>query len=281
MGVRVPPFAIYLSSILMDCSAFCTASSYQIKNLFLFLKSRYTATLFRDVIHVELVQEYTGKRRIDLFYFPCGALVCWGTNIQESQPFIQEIEEFTNQPNKIIETDDFTFFYGSELKIIEDEIFLPDEEVLTKLALSHGLAQSVKLGSFESTISDVFEKTKHIPEDLAAGGTIRLSRKQIRKRMGELFINRSSINLHVDVLDTPEFFWDNPDLKPLYTCVANELEIVTRGQILNQRLNVLKELFEMLGNELDNQHSTRLELTIVWLIMIEVMITILTHYKII
>lgn len=265
----------------MDCSALCTASSYQIKSLYVFLRTRYTATLFRDVIHVEIIAEQTERGRIDIFYFPYGAVICWGANIQQSLPFIREIEEFANQPSKTFETDDFTFFYGKELKIIEDEIFLPDQEILTKLALSHGLAQSVKLSSFESSISDVFEKTKHIPEDLAREGTIRLSRKKIRKRMGELFINRSSINLHVDVLDTPEFFWDNPDLKPLYTCAANDLEIAARGQTLNQRLNILKELFEMLGNELDNQHSTRLELIIIWLIMIEVIITILTHYKVI
>lgn len=264
----------------MDCSAFCTASSFKIKSLFQSLKGRYNATLFRDVIHIEAFKD-DGESRIDVFYFPYGSIICWGLNINDSDRFIKEAVDFQEQPLKTVELDDFTFFYGTELKIEEDEIFLPDEDVLTKLAASHGLAQSVKLGTFESAISDVFEKTKHIPEDLADQGTIPLSRKQIRKKMGELFINRSSINLHVDVLDTPEFFWDNPDLKPLYSCVANELEIVTRGQILNQRLNVLKELFEMLGNELDNQHSTRLEWIIIWLIMIEVIITILTHYNLI
>jgi uncharacterized Rmd1/YagE family protein len=35
------------------------------------------------------------------------------------------------------------------------------------------------------------------------------------------------------------------------------------------------ELFEMLGNELNHQHSSRLEWTIIWLIIIEVGLSIL------
>jgi len=148
------------------------------------------------------------------------------------------------------------------------------------LTVSHGFAQSVKLGAFENTISSSFEKTRHIPVNLATKGKIPLSRKEIRKKMGALFLDRSSINLHTDVLDTPEFFWEHPELEPVYLDVANELDIETRGQVLNQRLDVLRELFEMLGNELNHQHSSRLEWIIIWLILIEVIVTLLTHFKI-
>ncbi len=93
--------------------------------------------------------------------------------------------------------------------------------------------------------------------------------------MGELFIERNSINLHVDVLDTPEFFWEYSELEPFYAMTANYLEIETRVEVLNQRLDVVHELFEMLGNELNHQHSSRLEWTIICLIIIEVFLSIL------
>lgn len=266
----------------MDCSAFCIASSLKVKQLYQSLRTGYHTTLYRDVIHIE-----TNKKQdeglIDLFFFPYGAIICWGANLTDGKRLIADLEvsDFLEQPLKEIEVDDFTYSYGTELKIFEDEISLPDRECLTKLAVSHGLAQSVKLGAFENTISQAFEKTKRIPEDLAKKGTISLSRKMVRKKIGELFIDRSSINLHVDVLDTPEFFWEHPDLQPYYTYTANELEIEKRGLTLNQRLDVLRELFEMLSNEVNVQHSTRLEWTIVLLIMMEVILTLLTHYGII
>lgn len=264
----------------MDCSAFCIASSFKIKSLFQSLKGRYKTTLYRDVIHIEAFKE-DGEDIIDVFYFPYGSIICWGASLEEGKRFVSEAEDFQDQPIKEIETDHFNFSYNNQLQIIENEIVLPDENIMTKVAVSHGLAQSVKLGAFEDTISEAFDKNKHIPEDLAKKGKIRLSRKQIRKKMGELFIDRSSINLHTDVLDTPEFFWEHPELEPLYVYVAADLEVENRGQVLNQRLDVIRELFEMLANEVDNQHSTRLEWIIIWLILIEVVLTILTHFHLI
>ena len=133
----------------------------------------------------------------------------------------------------------------------------------------------MKLGTFETAIRKTFIHTKEIPEDLAKHGRIPLSRKEIRRKMGELFIERNSINLHVDVLDTPEFFWEYSELEPLYAMASNYLDIDSRVEVLNHRLDVIHELFEMLGNELNHQHSSRLEWTIIILIVLEVVITLL------
>jgi uncharacterized Rmd1/YagE family protein len=259
----------------MDCSAFCTASSYQIKDFFESIKAKYKASLIRDVIHVEF------SDIVDVFYFPFGATICWGASLEESQQYLELIKEYEQKPLTKLEADDFSFDYGEEYEFVEDDIVLPDYEALTKLAISHGLAQSVKLGAFEDTIAHSFAQTRHIPVNLAAKGKIPLSRKEIRKKMGALFLDRSSINLHSDVLDTPEFFWEHPELETTYHDVANKLDIETRGQVLNQRLDVLRELFEMLGNELNHQHSSRLEWIIIWLILIEVVVTLLTYYHIV
>src|SRR5690606_37031719 len=144
----------------------------------------------------------------DIFYFPYGATVFWGLSLEQCQSHLDQIKEFEEQPVEEIETDQFTFIFGDVSKIVEDEIILRNLDVLSRLAISHGLAQSVKLGMFENAIRKTFNHTKHIPEDLAKHGRVPLSRKEIRCKMGELFIERSSINLHVDALDTPEFFWE-------------------------------------------------------------------------
>ena len=97
---------------------------------------------------------------------------------------------------------------------------------------------------------------------------------EIRRKMGELFIERNSINLHVDVLDVPEFFWEYPELEPLYQMIAKYLDLKTRVEVLNHRLDVVHELFQMLGSELNHQHSSRLEWFIIWLIIIEVLLSL-------
>jgi uncharacterized Rmd1/YagE family protein len=263
--------------LFMDCCAFCTASSYNIKPLFEAVKKKYKSTLYRDVIHIEI--PFEDKEPIDIFYFPYGTTICWGASLDKAISFLGETRRFEHQPLEYLEKDTFTYSFGEKCRIVENEIILPDQDIMTKLAVSHGLAQSAKMGAFEEVISKAFQKTKDFPEDLAKYGKIPLSRKQIRKKMGELFIERSMINLHVDVLDTPEFFWDHSDLEPLYTTIANELDIKTRGQILNQRLDIVRELFEMLGNELNHQHSSRLEWIIIWLIICEVIISLLQVFN--
>ena len=60
--------------------------------------------------------------------------------------------------------------------------------------------------------------------------------------------------------------------------IANHLDLETRIEVLNQRLDIVHDLFEMLGNELNHQHSSKLEWIIIWLIVIEVVMSIVHHY---
>lgn len=259
----------------MDCCAFCTASSYAIKPLYEVMRVTYKTTLYRDVVHVAMEKHGLA---FDVFFFSYGVTVFWGADRETGLKILkEEMTPFEQQKSNDIETDIFTFGYGDSIKIVEDEITLPNDSILTKLAISHGIAQSVKLGAFETSLQKTFQLTKLIPEDLAKYGKISLSRKEIRRKMGELFIARNSVNLNMDVLDTPEFFWEYPELEPLYLMMANYLDVRTRVEILNQRLNVIHGLFEMLATELNHSHSNRLEWAVIWLILIEVIISLVVH----
>jgi uncharacterized Rmd1/YagE family protein len=57
-------------------------------------------------------------------------------------------------------------------------------------------------------ISQEMEENKRLPLTLARTGSVGLSHNSISKKIGKLFIERNNVNLHFDVLDTPEFFWE-------------------------------------------------------------------------
>jgi uncharacterized Rmd1/YagE family protein len=259
----------------MRCTAFCTAYSYHLKPLFESLKSRYVTTLYRDVIHLKL--EGTDSCH-DIFYFSFGALVCWGTTEEEEMMALREVQAHEDSPIENIEEDDFTIHLSEKNHVHNDELYISDYKLLTRLAVSYGLAQSAKLGGFELLIQKTINDTKQIPIDLATKGKILLSKKEIRCMMGKLFIDRSSVNLHFDALDKPEFFWENDDLEPLYSMTAKYLDVQDRVRALNHRLAIINDLFQMLGNEVDTQHSSRLEIIIIILIMIEVIITVFIEF---
>jgi uncharacterized Rmd1/YagE family protein len=253
----------------MRCTAYCTASSYNINALFAFLSKHHEPVLYRNVIHREH-QNGLG----DVFYFGYGSIVCWGLSEEEEQNLFNEIKIFEIDTLTDIEHDEFTYSYGHAFRIYKDEITLPTKQPLSKLAISHGLAQSVKLTIFEQIIQETIDKTKFLPEQMAKKGKIPLSRNEISKKMGELFIERNSINLHSEILETPEFFWEYPELEPLYTFTRNYLDISTRIDVLNKRLGIVHELFEILADSLQHQHSSSLEWIIIWLIAIEILLSI-------
>ncbi len=261
----------------MRCTNYCTASSYKIPSLFEFLQTKGPTQLFKDVIHFEVKENNTAKG--DVFYFSYGVLVSWGLNDMEEALFLSYAKPFEKHPSHKTERDDFSYIYGDTSKIVEDEITLQDTHVLTKLAISHGLAQSVKLTIFEALIQETITQTKYLPKELAGSGKISLSRKEMSKKMGEIFINRNFINLHADILDIPEFFWNYPELEHFYKMSAHYVDISKRVDTLNKRLSVVHELFEILSSQLNHQHSSRLEWTIIILIVIEVCLAIVSHFK--
>ena len=259
----------------MRCICYCTASHYDMMRLFQMLhkEGKGTVQLYRDLIHIQMREEKRVKG--DVFYFAFGSVVFWGFDEQEELLVLGQLKEFEKEPLSKLELDEFRFIYGETMKIEEDEIILQNKSALTKLSISYGLAQSVKLAVFEELIQKTIEHTSQLPKDLARKGKISLSRKEIARKMGELFIERNFINLNREFLDTPEFFWEHPELEAFYRRTAHYLDVSKRLEVLNKQLNVIHELFEILSNELNHQHSIRMEMTIIILIIIEVVLAVL------
>jgi uncharacterized Rmd1/YagE family protein len=252
----------------MRCVGYCTAANYDIPRLFQSLQMMGSSQLYRDVVHTQPKDEKGVKR--DIFYFPYGVVVFWGFSEEEEKPLLAALKKFETDPLPKVELDEFGFSYGEKMKIQDDEIVLQKKDVLTKLAISFAIGQAVKLTVFEEVISRTIERSKQIPKDLADKGKITLSRKETSRKMGELYLERNYINLHSEILDTPELFWEHADLEPIYRKMAHYLDTNKRVDLLNRRLNLLHELFEILSDGLNHQHSSRLEWTIIILIIIEV-----------
>lgn len=257
----------------MRCTSFCTAYTYDLTRLQQEMKPHGDIHVYRDVVHLQVKKEKLVKG--DVFFFHYGAIVLWGFSVEEEQNFLKAIRDFERNPLSKLEIDEFTFVHGQNLKIEEDQIVLPNKNILTKLAISHGIAQSVKLTQFEDLLEKTIEHTKQLPIDLSSKGKIGLSQREISRKMGEIFIERNFINLHSEMLDTPEFFWDHPELEQFYRRTMHYLDVAKRVDILNKRLAVVHELFEILSNELKHQHSSRLEWAIILLISFEVVIAVL------
>ncbi|KAG6185506.1 hypothetical protein E4U27_000496 [Claviceps purpurea] len=213
----------------------------------------------------------------EVFLFDYGVVVIWGMTEAQEAKFLKEIAKFELEklaPDDI-ETELFNFYYTREYqaRIYNDFITLRDKNnYMIKLSISHALAQSVKTSLYEELISTTVETCKDIPAHIALTGKINLSRKQINMQIGDLFILRIAIHLNGSVLDTPELFWVEPQLEPVYQAVRSYLEMDQRVGLLNERLDVIADLLAVLKDQLSHGHGEKLEWIVIVLIAMEIFV---------
>lgn len=248
------------------CTAQCLANLFDFEALKQALARRYRLTSHVGVIHIE-------QPGWEAFIFPYGVFVSWSMSYNDEQSLRAELLRLSSKPHAESFIDHFTFSTGSDTTSIHnDHITLSDDDALEKLAVSHALAQSVKLMEFEQQAQRTIEETSYIPENIALYGRANLGRTAIAKLRGTLYLVRSDIHLHFDLLDTPEFFWEYPERQDSYTRISSYLEIEQRIRLLSDKLDLIHELLNMLADEQNHKHSSTLEWIIIWLIAVEIVI---------
>lgn len=229
------------------------------------LLSNERSIRYRDAIHISLPGG-------EAWLFDYGVLVFWGVDEDERMALLNRLQS-DERLLDAIRQEHFRFTTGGQdFRISQDNITLSDDNSLTRLAISHALAQSLKLAEYEWQAQRTIQDHSDLPEALAKTGKISLGRREIAKIRGRLFSTKSDIILHYGLLDTPEFFWEYPEYEPTYNTAARYMEIHQRVDLLSKKLETIHEMFGMLADEQNHQHSAFLEWIIIILIGIEILI---------
>lgn len=206
--------------------------------------------------------------------FDYGVFVAWGMPESVFKRAIQTLQQYVDQPlpQPLIETYGLKPQVDTAFHIQHDVMYLDQLESLTTLALSHALAQSLKLRFFESSAQEIIQSNIPVARELAVTGKTPMSRRSLAKRRGVLFDKNSEISLQFNLLDTPEFFWDYPEVEHYYRELVKYLDLTPRIEILNYKLSTMRELLDMLASEQHHKHSAFLEWIIIVLIAIDIVI---------
>ncbi|EMG46247.1 Sporulation protein RMD1 [Candida maltosa Xu316] len=297
--------------LLPRVTAYCTCSSYKMKELLRWLKDKkkihntspklvdeclYTPFTYKDWRSGSNNPEEDDDRKLirladeggeidigkksDIFIFEYGVVIMWGYTTKEEAAFLEDLAKFENEKlsEEDIQIEEFNYYITKSYqpRIYNDFITLRDDDnYMLKLSISHGLAQSVKISLFEELVDNTIEDTQDIPQQIAHTGKVEMTRDEIMKSIGELFILRININLHGSVLDSPELMWAEPHLEPIYQAMRGYLEINQRVELLNQRLEVISDLLSMLKEQLGHSHEENLEFIVVVLVGIEVLVSVI------
>lgn len=220
----------------------------------------------------------------EMFILSYGVVVFWNfsekqeRNVLADLTFALERTLMTRRlQDKDVETEEFHFEYSPNTlrpRIYNDMITLRSSDHFVKMAMSHAIAQSVKLSLFEGRMDDSMASAASVPRKLATTGELSMTRAQVMRMSGQLFKLRVDVNLSSNILDTPDFFWESePTLNPLYTAVRDYLEIRTRTTLLNQRCQVVFDLLDILSESIADSNMHRITWIVIALILISVVVT--------
>jgi len=218
-----------------------------------------------------------------LFAFRFGTIVVWNLSRPQLHTAKELLRPFLEHPlnPRDVEEEKMEFIIetgrvgrgvddeaeGTVVGVRDDQIILATSNPFERLAHSYALAQSVRLDVFEITVDRTIEISRSIPETMASSGEVTVDSVDLWKQMGGLLMLRCDVNLHTDILDTPDLFWDEGGFESHYLSCRAYLDVDKRVEILNQRLAVLKDLFDLLQNGLKAKQGTKLEWIVIILII--------------
>lgn len=243
-------------------TAYCTAESYNLKNLYKLLKENTNTEKIQMYFGECLYISYkTNDAKVDIYFLHYGVVVMWGLSESEEQDILRLISKIQENPYdlKAVEIENFSYGISKNAQIVNDKIFLTDENEHTKMVLSIGIAQSVKLDYYEELVENTIDAVKDLPDEMEKEGKVRKKRVEIMKVSGRLHKLSFNLNIVSNILGEPEFVWEYSTFSSLYETCIKYLDIKTRADLLNKRCDIIHGILEILTNNITTQNSERLE----------------------
>ncbi|CAH2093370.1 unnamed protein product [Euphydryas editha] len=267
--------------------AYATAYSYDLKALReglleqkLYEPGTLKAQEIGDVVVANAV--YTiGDEPREIIFFREGAVVFWNCTELEANNVLDFIKQFEEEsyPRDVVkkEREVMTYQYQPNAKRchLQDQessfVLVPhNDNSLERYTFSHAMAQSARLGAWEARLEALAADVRAHAAAMEREGAARVEKKEVVRKLGELFTLRHRLNVESDLLDTPDFYWEEERLERLYSNTVAYFTIPRRTRVLNERLSHCVELLELLSSWAADRHHVRLEWMVIALILAEV-----------
>jgi len=142
------------------------------------------------------------------------------------------------------------------------------------LVIADALAKNIALSRDEREVSKVFETIEPLAAELARTGRSPSDRRGMLRTIGQALLVHHRMSGRVEVEEKPDVLWDNPQVERLYARLVDEYELKERAGAVTRKLRVISDTTQALTDLIDTQRSTRLEATIVALIVVEILIAL-------
>lgn len=152
--------------------------------------------------------------------------------------------------------------------IDNEKITLKEYSRINLIIIAHVISQSVALALYEQKLSQYYEQSRSLID--AADTFSMFKRSRLAHFSKQLILIRHDMLIELQLLDKPNILWDNETAEMLYNQLAYSLELKDRFDIVEYKLNNIKDDIVMVMDLSNHNHSSFLEWIIIILIMIEI-----------
>ncbi|MBU1659408.1 RMD1 family protein [bacterium] len=161
--------------------------------------------------------------------------------------------------------------------IDNEKITLKEYSVLNLIIVSLVISQSVALELYEQKLSEYYEISRNLIDESNTYSFFR--RSKLSSFAKQLVLVRHDMLIDLLMLDKPNILWDNEDKELLYNSLFYTLELKDRFDVVEHKLNSIKDDIVMVMDLANHNHSSFLEWIIIILIFIEIIMGIMEWFR--
>lgn len=132
------------------------------------------------------------------------------------------------------------------------------------------LSQSVALNFYYNISEQILEDTRRHTNILEEKGKLNISGKKLKRYIGSVLNVKNKISENLYIFESHEVASDDKVLNRLNVELKKKFDLIDRHHIIHHQIDIVKENLDLFKDITFHRESSRLELIIIILIVIEV-----------
>ncbi len=159
---------------------------------------------------------------------------------------------------------------SKETSVDFDSIKLQDKNPEKIRLIMLNLSQSVALDFYYNIAEQILEDTRRHTNILEKKGKLNISGKKLKRYIGKVLNIKNKISENLYIFESHEVANDGKALDWLNLELKKKFDLIDRHHIIHHQIDIVKENLDLFKEMMFHKESSRLELIIIILIVIEV-----------
>ena len=206
-----------------------------------------------------------------VYIFHYGMMSFFNISDDEINSTFKKIEPFCeNYSTKKLSEEIKVLIEENTLKVQFEDVVLPVLNPEMIRLVMFNASQSVALNSYAEITENLLFETNEHTKYLENKGKLDISGNKLKRFIGKILNIKNKISENLYIFDSPEVTWEDEQLNRLNTDLKYTFDLKDRYQLIQDRIDIIKENLELFKDIMYHKESSRLEWIIIILIVIEV-----------